>query len=110
LAPRPPLSPLSCQQVVSLSQSSCVSPAYSLLTGRRRWAKSEIIRPRESLILYKPFNTLFQPLATLYGAQAKMLTFLIFLFISKFSSMINIFKVLSGHLNWGARLGSFYQL
>jgi hypothetical protein len=50
-APRPPVSPLSRQQLVSLSQSSCVSPAEltDVRGGRRRWARSQIIRPRESL-------------------------------------------------------------
>jgi hypothetical protein len=53
--------PLSRQQLVSLSQSSCVSPRSSLLTGYvegRGWARSQIIQPRESLALYSPFNTL----------------------------------------------------
>ncbi len=49
------------QQHVSLSQSSCVSPgqAYCRWTGGRRWAWSRIIRPQESLPLYKLFNTLW---------------------------------------------------
>ncbi len=46
-----PLLPLSRQQLVSLPQPSCVSPAE--LTGvrgeRRRRARSQIIRPRKSL-------------------------------------------------------------
>ncbi len=49
-----PFPPLSRQQVVFLSQSSCVSPGE----GRMGWVKSEIIRPRESLVLYRSFNTL----------------------------------------------------
>ncbi len=53
------LSPLFRQQVVSLSQSSCVSPVE--LTDRRggRWQRrSQIIRRQESLALYISFNTL----------------------------------------------------
>jgi hypothetical protein len=60
-APRPPPSspPPSRQQVVSLSQSSCVSPVeLTNWRGREWWARSQIIRPRESLALYKSFNTL----------------------------------------------------
>ncbi len=46
-------SPLpSRQQVVSLSQSSCVS-TVELLTKEWRGARSQIIRRRESLVLYK---------------------------------------------------------
>jgi len=46
-------------QVVSLSQSSCVSPVeLTNWRGREWWARSQIIRPRESLTLYKSFNTL----------------------------------------------------
>ncbi len=48
---RLPPAPLSRQQVGSLSQSSCVSPEE---VGRGR---SRIIRPQESLALYKSFNT-----------------------------------------------------
>jgi hypothetical protein len=59
-----PLPLLSLQQIVSLSQSSRVSPVYSLLTvkgvvGERGWARSQIIRPPERLTLYKSFNTLW---------------------------------------------------
>jgi hypothetical protein len=60
-SPSPP--PISRQQVVSLSQSYCVSP----ITGDMRGggggrARNQIIRPRESLVLYKSFNTLwFRP-------------------------------------------------
>ncbi len=57
-----PHPPLSRQQVVSLSQSSCVSPV-ELTDGERGesrgWARSQIIRPRESLALYKSFRTLW---------------------------------------------------
>ncbi len=62
-APRTPPSPFSRQQVVYLSQSSCVSPVE--LTDERvgggggGWARRQIIRPRESLALYKSFNTLW---------------------------------------------------
>jgi hypothetical protein len=63
-APRPPhylLSPVSRQQVASLSQSSCVSPVE--LTdgkgGERGWAWSWIKLPQESLDLYKSFITLW---------------------------------------------------
>jgi hypothetical protein len=43
-----PLPPLSCQQVVSLSLSSCVSPV-ELADGRGGWTWNQIIRPWESL-------------------------------------------------------------
>jgi hypothetical protein len=51
---------LSPQQIVSLSQPSCASPA-GLIVGRGvHWrAKTQIIRPRESLALYKSFNPLW---------------------------------------------------
>ncbi len=49
-----PLPPLSREQVVSLSQSSCVSPVELTDGG----ARSQSIRPREGLVLYKSFNTL----------------------------------------------------
>ncbi len=58
LLAHPPPS-LSRHQVVTLSQSSCVSQV-ELTDGRvgGKWsAKSQIIRPRESLALYKLFNT-----------------------------------------------------
>jgi hypothetical protein len=56
-APRPPPPPLSHLQLVSLCQSSCVSPIE--LTDRRRgWARSQIIRQRGSLTLYKILNTI----------------------------------------------------
>jgi hypothetical protein len=70
----PPLpSPLSRQQVVSLSQSTCVvCRRSSLLTGEvggGEWARSQIIRPRESLALYKSISTLgsatYLPLSSL---------------------------------------------
>jgi hypothetical protein len=59
--PRPPRSPpLSRQQLVSLYQSSCVSPVY--LPEGREWrgrgrgqAWSRIILPQESLAIYKSF-------------------------------------------------------
>jgi hypothetical protein len=53
------LSHLSCQQIVSLSQPSCVSPVE--LTDRERgeeWAWRQIKRPRESLAFYKSFHIL----------------------------------------------------
>ncbi len=53
-----PTPSLSRQQVVSLFQSSCVSPVE--LTDRRKvgrgWARSPNIRRRQSLALYKLFN------------------------------------------------------
>ncbi len=50
--------PLSRQQLVSLSQPSCVSPVE--LTERRRGrAWRRIIWPQKSLALYKSFNTLW---------------------------------------------------
>ncbi len=48
----PTPSPLSRQQLVSLSQSYCVSPLEF------NSARSRIIRPRESLALYESFHTL----------------------------------------------------
>jgi hypothetical protein len=53
--------PLSRQQVVSLSQSSCVFPV-ELTKGRgRAWGRgrSQIIRLREGLVFYKSFNSLW---------------------------------------------------
>ncbi len=48
------------QQVVPLSRASCVSPVELIdRRGRRGWARSQIIRTQESLILYKSFNTLW---------------------------------------------------
>jgi hypothetical protein len=57
-----PLPPLSRQEVVSLSQSSCVS-TVGLIDGRRGkegCARSQIIRVLESHapVVYKSFNTL----------------------------------------------------
>jgi hypothetical protein len=51
---------LSRQKVVSFSQSSCALPVV-LTVGRRGrgWARSQIIRPRESLALHKSFNVLW---------------------------------------------------
>jgi hypothetical protein len=48
-APRPPPFPLS-RQPVDLTDGGG--------GGARGWALSQIIRPRESLALYEPFNTL----------------------------------------------------
>jgi hypothetical protein len=46
------------QQVVSLSRASCVSPVELIdRKGGRGWARSQIIRTQESLVLYKSFNT-----------------------------------------------------
>ncbi len=58
-----PLALLSNQQFVSLSQSSCVSPVK--LTWREKgWEgvgeKSQIKRPRRSLVLYKSLNALLR--------------------------------------------------
>jgi hypothetical protein len=47
------------QQVVSLTQSSCVSPLAFCRRGERGWVRSQIRRRRESLVLYKSFNTLW---------------------------------------------------
>ncbi len=49
--------PLSCQQVVSLSQSYCVSPVSLLRGGKGVGGRG--IRPQESLTLYISFNTLW---------------------------------------------------
>ncbi len=40
------------QKVVFLSQSSCVMPV-ELTDGRRGWARSQIIRPQENMVLYQ---------------------------------------------------------
>jgi hypothetical protein len=58
----PPPSPLSRQQIVSLSQSSYVSPAVELTDGKGgggREGKDQIIRRGEILVLYKLFNTIW---------------------------------------------------
>jgi hypothetical protein len=57
-APRPPSSPPSRQQLVCLSQSSCV-PSVELDNerGGKGWAWSQIIWPRESMVRYKSFST-----------------------------------------------------
>jgi hypothetical protein len=52
------VAPLSFQQVVSFSQSSCVSPVEPT-EARGGGGRSQIIRQRESLLLYKSFNTLW---------------------------------------------------
>ncbi len=55
----PPLPPTSHISKFSLSQSLCMSPVE--LTGEggvRGWGRSQIIRRRERLVLYKLFNTL----------------------------------------------------
>jgi hypothetical protein len=62
MVPLPTPSP--CQQVVriSLSQSSCMCRRSSLLTGDgagRELGRSQIIRPRKSLVLYKSFNNIW---------------------------------------------------
>ncbi len=51
--------PLSRQKIVSLSLSSCMSLA-ELTYGRGGGGggRSRIMRPRESMALYKSFNTL----------------------------------------------------
>jgi hypothetical protein len=52
--------PLSREQDVSLSQSSFASPV-GLTDGRGRgWERSQIVTQRESLVLYKSFNTLWE--------------------------------------------------
>jgi hypothetical protein len=60
LAPPPPPSPLSGQQVVSRFKSSCVSPV-ELTDGRRGrgWGRSQIVRRRVSLVLHISLNTLW---------------------------------------------------
>jgi hypothetical protein len=58
-APRPsPPSPLSRQQIVSLSQFSCVSPIWGGGGVEGAVKCSRIIRPQKSLALYKLFNPL----------------------------------------------------
>ncbi len=60
LLPHPPPLPLSRQQVVSLSQTSLLSPAElsDNKSGVRGWGRSKVLRWRESLVLYKAFSTL----------------------------------------------------
>jgi hypothetical protein len=61
-------SSLSHQQVVSLYQSSCVR--------RRGWERNQIIRQRESLVLFKSFNTLcFKPVAPLTNGVTITITY-----------------------------------
>jgi hypothetical protein len=57
----PPTPSPTLSSKISLSQSSCVSPV-ELTDGRvgRGWKRSQIIRGRESLVLYKSFNTLWK--------------------------------------------------
>ncbi len=57
--PSPP--PLSSASFL-FGPSSCVSPVEltDRRVGRRGWTSSQIIRPRESLTLYKSFNTLWK--------------------------------------------------
>ncbi len=63
----PTPSPLSRQQVVSLSQTSCVvsisqtscESLFELTDGWRGWGRSQIIRQQESLVPYNSFNTLW---------------------------------------------------
>ncbi len=52
--------PLSRQQVVSLYKSSCMSPV-ELTNGRGGGDRIQIIWQRESLVLYKSFNTPSSP-------------------------------------------------
>ncbi len=60
LAPPPPPSPHSRQQVIFLSQSSCVSPVeHTDGIGAEGVGEEPEMRLRESLVLYKPFNTLW---------------------------------------------------
>ncbi len=68
-----PLSPLSRRQVVSLSQASCVAGHVYWWEKRRRrgWASSQIIRPRESLALYKSFNTLWSVVKEIAAVSRK---------------------------------------
>jgi hypothetical protein len=61
LAPYP--SPLSCQQIVSLSQASCVSPMeHSDWKGGRvrEGVRRQTIKRQERLVLYNPFTTLWR--------------------------------------------------
>ncbi len=53
-----PSHPLSRQQAVSLSRSSYVSSVPLIDGEAREWARSKIIRSRESLALYESFNAL----------------------------------------------------
>jgi hypothetical protein len=64
LAPPPPPYPLTSQKFVPLSQSP-VCRRSSLLTGEG--GRSQIKRRRESLVLYKSFNTLWPWLSKCRG-------------------------------------------
>jgi hypothetical protein len=105
----PPTSPLSLQQVVSLSQSSCVLPV-ELTDGRvenggRGWVRSQTIRLPESLALYKLFSTLCPNPSALKLNSGHILsgvTFSLIFFFSFFLgggglvrwSLTSIFKIL----------------
>ncbi len=75
-----PFPPPACQQVVSLSQSSCVSTVE--LTAVGAWAWSRIIRLQESLAFYKSFNTLWLKLKG-EGNDVMTLPFTVFHFVNR---------------------------
>ncbi len=58
-APHPPTSPIYRQQAVPLSQSSCMCVACQAYLREGKGVGSQIKWPRESLALYKSFNTLW---------------------------------------------------
>ncbi len=67
-APRPsPLSPLSRQHVVYLSQSSCQSRVELTDVVGPESGRSQIVRPRDSLALCKSFDTLSLTLKGVYN-------------------------------------------
>ncbi len=70
----PPFPPLSSQQVVSLSRSSCVSPVE--LTGGG--GENQIIRQRESLVLYNPLTTLWYRKTTFSTRYVNQSVFFVF--------------------------------
>jgi hypothetical protein len=57
----PPPTLLSCQYKLDQRPTARLRKRDNLLSqeGGRGWARSQIIRPQESLVLYKPFNTLW---------------------------------------------------
>ncbi len=60
LRPPPSPHPPSASDIIFSFFLCVASWAYSRERGRRGWARSQIIRRRESLALYKSFNTLWE--------------------------------------------------
>jgi hypothetical protein len=95
--PAHPLTPLFRQQIACLSQSSCVSPV-ELTAGRgvEGAAWSQIIRLRESLALYKSFNTLYQ--TRTICPKYSVVWYVYFSYLNKGSSPALSLSSLSGKL------------